>query len=153
MSSDYMRAVSALYGNGAPPPARKRRYPNGAGEGLEAEEHVKFATWLKKQNILFFHPPNGGTRIKREAYRLKQMGVMPGVPDIVICKARRGFHGLYIELKRVEGGTLSPAQVYWLAELTKEGYLARRANGFLHAKRMVEWYLGMLPSEGQESDK
>lgn len=35
-------------------------------------------------NVLWWHTPNGGKRNAREAGRLKRMGVLPGVADIVL---------------------------------------------------------------------
>lgn len=130
----YLQAVSALYGNGTPPKTR-------AASNSEASEHIRLACWLKKNNILFYHPANGGTRIKREAYQLKLMGVQPGVPDLCLPIARFPHHGLYIELKRKVGGVTSPAQDYWLKSLLNEGYKAVVCKGFEEGKNVIENYL------------
>jgi VRR-NUC domain len=134
----YNQAVAALYGNGPAPKPRAARRQNGDSE---AAEHIRLACWLKKNNILFYHPANGGTRIKREAYQLKLMGVSPGVPDLCIPIARYPHHGLYIELKRKEGGVTSAAQAYWLKSLLNEGYKAVVCKGFEDGRIMVENYL------------
>jgi cellobiose-specific phosphotransferase system component IIB len=55
----------------------------------------------------YWHTPNGGLRDKREAAKLRAMGVLPGVPDLVLISPQGKFHGL--ELKR-KGGTLSEEQ-------------------------------------------
>ena len=52
---------------------------------------------------LLHHIPNGGSRNKREAARLKRMGVLAGVADLHLPVARGGYHGLYIELKYGDG--------------------------------------------------
>ncbi len=57
--------------------------------------------------------PNGGKRSKSEAARMKAAGVKPGVPDMFLPVAREGCHGLYIELKRRDGGRVSTEQTAW----------------------------------------
>src|SRR5262245_28997508 len=58
-------------------------------------------------NVRFFHCPNEGERAPEYAYRLKRMGVVAGVPDIIIImpKGRVGF----LEVK-TDTGKLSIAQ-------------------------------------------
>lgn len=53
---------------------------------------------------LLYHVPNGGSRKKSEAGRFKAEGVKAGVPDLCLPVARGGYHGLYIELKRLKQG-------------------------------------------------
>ncbi len=107
----------------------------------EAEEQIIAATWLSKRNIPFYHVPNGGYRDYYEGAKLKRMGVKSGVPDLCICVARGGYHGLYIELKRVYGGKLSDTQLVWRDILIKEGYMWREAKGSGECIRIVEDYL------------
>ena len=55
----------------------------------------------KHHALKLFHAiPNGGLRTKAQAGKLKAEGVRPGVPDTFLPFASRGFHGLYIELKK-----------------------------------------------------
>lgn len=107
----------------------------------EDYEHIVAVAWLKKHGILVFHPANGGFRRYEEAQKLKRMGVEPGVPDLVIPIARKGYHGLYIEVKRQRGGVLSDAQKWWGEKLTEEGYLWVVAKGAEEVKRIVRDYL------------
>ena len=76
-----------------------------------------------------------------EAANLKQQGVKPGVPDIFLPVARKGFHGLYIELKRAKGGTVSKAQQEMLIALRCEGYAVEVCYGCEEAVRVLEGYL------------
>lgn len=108
----------------------------------EDYEQICLATWLDRKGILYTASANGGSRYMAEAVKLKRMGVKKGYPDITIPIARKGYHGLYIELKRVSGGILSPEQKMWLAKLNAEGNLALRANGFQEAANIIEDYLG-----------
>jgi hypothetical protein len=61
--------------------------------------------WLK----LAFHCPNGEMRNPVVAKRLKRMGVLPGVPDIMIPVDNGVFNGLGVEVKSRDG-RLSQAQ-------------------------------------------
>lgn len=108
----------------------------------EDEEQIVAATWLTKKNILFFHVPNGGYRNAIEGSKFKRMGVRSGVPDICIPIARKGYHGLWIELKRVSGGRLSDTQQWWRDALRREGYKWEMALGADEVIKLVTEYLG-----------
>jgi hypothetical protein len=145
MSKRYMRAFGALYGgqaelSGLPPLSRKERVDS---TPLEYQEQMVAATWLTKNDILFYHVPNGGYRKAQEASKFKAMGVKAGVPDLVIPIARKGHHGLYIELKRVSGGTLSDAQKFWMEKLREQGYDCYEAKGAQDLINYVKNYLGV----------
>ena len=90
---------------------------------------------------LLYHIPNGGWRSKPEAVRFKRAGVKAGVPDLCLPVARKGYHGLYIELKRQKGGRLREDQKQWLDDLFEQGYLAVRCDGADEAIGMLERYL------------
>lgn len=72
--------------------------------------------------------------------KLKRMGLKPGMPDLCIPVARNGYHGLYIELKRAEGGVLTEHQVFWLARLNQLGYLAVCARGYDEGMKVIQDY-------------
>ena len=97
---------------------------------------------MTKRNIPFYAVPNGGSRNMKEAVKLKRTGVRAGVPDLCIPMARKGYHGLYLELKRVKGGVVSEHQTYWLALLKAEGYRAEVCQGFDEALKVIEDYFG-----------
>lgn len=61
-------------------------------------------------DLLWFHVPNGGYRHPREAKKLKDMGVMPGVPDLafVLPDGRSAF----IELKAGKNGLEAPQKQF-----------------------------------------
>ena len=58
---------------------------------------------------LLHHIPNGGSRNKKEAVKLKRMGVLAGVADLHLPAPRAGYCGLYIEMK-YDDGKLSATQ-------------------------------------------
>ena len=151
-SKRYMRALGALYGTNDQSEQLDLGIERSSSHGqkkavkrdvpLEVQEQIAAAVWMTNQNIIFYHVPNGGYRDYREAAKFKRMGVKPGVPDICIPIARKGFHGLYIELKRVSGGSLSETQRFWLEELKKQGYDVFIAKGANELINYVKNYLG-----------
>lgn len=83
-----------------------------------------------------------------EAARFKAMGVKPGVPDLCLAVPRNGYHGLYIEMKRREGGKLSADQKKWIDGLQENGYCVQRCDGCHEAEAVLEAYLrGKLKHE------
>ena len=47
-----------------------------------------------------FHVPNGGTRVKKEAFMFKAIGVVAGIPDLIMIHDHRMYG---IELKTLIG--------------------------------------------------
>lgn len=113
----------------------------------ESEEQQALFEWAQLQSgrfpelRLLYHVPNGGSRNKAEAARLHAEGVKAGVPDLCLPVARGGFHGLYIELKRVRGGKASEEQKGWLECLEKQGYCAELCAGWQTAAETIVEYL------------
>ena len=87
-----------------------------------------------------YHIPNGGKRDLIEARHLKEQGVRPGVPDLHLPVARRGYNSLYIELKTEKGRT-TDNQEWWIAELVKQGNYAVVCHGWEEARECLIWYL------------
>lgn len=113
----------------------------------EGEEQARLFSWAHMQTYfhpeldMMFHVPNGGSRSKAEAGRFKAEGVKAGVPDICLPVPRRHYHGLFIEMKRREGGRLSPEQKAWLDKLTEQGYAAAVCRGWEEASEVILRYL------------
>lgn len=76
---------------------------------------------LRVEYGLILAIPNGGARHPAVAGKLKAEGVRAGVPDLLIPVARRGYHGLWLELK-VTPNKPSQAQLDWIRKLKAEGY-------------------------------
>lgn len=114
---------------------------------VEAAEQTALFRWAAYSTgrypelATLFHIPNGGSRDYREAHNLRLQGVKRGVPDIFLPAARKGFHGLFIELKRTKGGKVSEDQRAWLDALTRQGYRAVVCYGFEEAQHEIESYL------------
>lgn len=101
-----------------------------------------------KERRLTFAVPNGGKRDAMTGFVMKQEGVEPGVPDILCLLARKGYHGLCIELKRpIVKGLIKPSlsieQKEKIAMLNEEGYLAVVCYGYQEALRIYLDYLGV----------
>ena len=92
----------------------------------EHEEQRELVRWFRQTwpGVRIFAIPNGGARSKATAGRLKAEGVSPGVPDLFIPA-----WGLWVEMKRSKGGSLSPEQKDWIEYLTICGYRCIVAKG------------------------
>jgi hypothetical protein len=88
-----------------------------------------------------FAIPNGGLRNKTIAGQLKAEGVKAGVPDLFLSLPSGKYHGLYIEMKRREGGTVSREQKKMLERLSSAGYMTVVAKGADEALSAVKEYL------------
>lgn len=105
----------------------------------EATEQEAVVDYCFYNRIPIFAIPNGGSRNRLEAANLKRQGVKAGVPDLFVPVARRGFHGLFIEMKHGRNKT-TPAQDDWLNTLNREGYLAKVCHGYLEAVELLKYY-------------
>lgn len=85
--------------------------------------------------------PNAGAGAQSgQAGKMKAEGVKAGVPDLFLPLPMRGWHGLYIEMKALDG-TLAPAQVDWLDYLNAEGYAAAVCYGWESARAVLVDYI------------
>ena len=87
------------------------------------------------------HSPNGGSRSKREGANFKTLGVKRGFPDLCLLVPRGRYFGLFVELKKVKGGVISPEQLVWKTYLNEAGYYAIIAHGWIEAVAVIECYL------------
>ena len=72
---------------------------------------------------------------------MKAEGQRQGVPDLTLPVPSGSYHGLFIELKRVKGGRVSPEQKDWLAFLSGQGYRAEVCKGAVEAIAVINEYL------------
>lgn len=114
--------------------------PSEAVEQRALFEWAAFASASMPELELLYHIPNGGYRNKAEAANLKRQGVKAGVPDLCLPVARKGFNGLYIELKAGKNKA-SNNQEKWINSLTAEGYLAVICHGWNEAAQLLKNYL------------
>lgn len=92
-------------------------------------------------NIICFSIPNGGSRNKLEAIKLKKTGVLAGVPDLFIATHYMSdtytFHGLFIELKK-KGGRLTASQEAMILKLENSGYKVKVIYSFDEFVRTIK---------------
>ena len=74
---------------------------------------VECVQWMKRhlsKEVVFFHVPNGGNRSQREGAIFKAMGVVAGVPDLIVA-----WPGcvVAIELKAGAGRASEAQQAMW----------------------------------------
>lgn len=125
--------------------------------GNEDSHQIALGAWRAKmlpiypELELLHHIPNGGSRNKIEAGKLKAMMAKAGVSDLFLPVARRGYHGLYIELKHdatglnehVKARMVADNQKEWLDKVSAQGYAAGVCYGYDEAVRAISWYLMM----------
>ena len=91
-------------------------------------------------NAVCFAIPNGGARDAITGARLKQEGVLAGVPDIFLAKSACGKHGMFIEMK-TKKGRVSERQRDLFPLLEAQGYGVAVCHGWREAAETVEAYL------------
>lgn len=116
---------------------------------LEAIEQELVFTWARANQIKYpdLQLLNGSLNGIRLAIGLrvkaKRQGMPEGYPDIFLPVSMDGFHGLFVELKRVKGGRVLEEQERWLKRLNAEGYQAVVARGHEAAIETIKDYLGV----------
>jgi hypothetical protein len=97
-------------------------------------------TGQRPELALLFAVPNGGKRDKRTAAKLKAEGVRAGVPDLCLPVARGVYHGLFIEMK-VGRNKAEPEQLWWIEQLTRQGYYCQICYDWSKAMEILIDYL------------
>lgn len=89
---------------------------------------------------LLHHVPNGGSRNKLEAIKLKQMGVLAGVADLHLPVRKGIYSGLYIEMK-YDGGRLQDSQKDFLRAAAQYGNFCTVCYGATEAIKVLQEYV------------
>lgn len=113
-------------------------------EAIEQQQVFEWAAMVTPKWPMLkymYHVGNGGSRHHLEAINLKRQGVKSGVPDICLPFPHGGFHGLYIEMKRLDGGRKTKEQKDYIQYLSDIGYKAVFCNGFEEAINEIKEYL------------
>jgi len=131
------------------PMLRSTRAPRLDREGIEQAALIsELRLRMPKVADLIYHVPNGGHRHKAVAGKLKQQGVVAGIPDLVLTMARGGYFGLYIEFKATppNDADVSAAQHERIRKLNEQGYLAIVCRGHFEAVEAIRDYLRLSPT-------
>jgi hypothetical protein len=99
---------------------------------------VGFVNWFRAKypKVLIFAIPNGEKRSISVATRLKAEGVTRGIPDLYIPSCN-----LWVEMKRVTGGRLSPDQKKIISYLESVGHTVIVGKGAGDASKQVLEFL------------
>lgn len=95
-----------------------------SSEEREQMNVIQWAEWnMQRYPALrwLFHTPNGGSRNKIEAVKLKAMGTKSGVADLCLPCPRGAYCGLFIEMKAT-GGRLMDTQKIFLEDMAAVGH-------------------------------
>lgn len=152
MSPADIRALAAKAGPDSVLHELVKKMPRAKSRDLEHIEQVKLFEWAKdtEEKIpalkLLFAIPNFagrlGKKTVRHGARLKAEGRRRGVPDLMLAVSRNDYHGLFIELKSLEGSP-TKEQIQWLVALQSQGYCAEVCRGFESARDLILDYLGI----------
>lgn len=129
----------------------KKRIP--FSELSEEEIQVQIVNYLRAKNILFqTNPYSGFKQSMYSAAKAKRLGHNSGFPDVMIFEPRRGFHGLFIELKKFgfqvfkKNGSLRDEHIKKqndvIQTLLSKNYYSIFCCGFEQAKDVIDWYFG-----------
>lgn len=122
----------------------------------EHEIHRIVVAHLRRARVDFFHPMNEGKRGPKAASQLRGLGVMPGVPDLIIVTPPRAlrpepeftmlglYRGAVLELKSDTGRT-SPEQRDWLAVFERHGWATAVTKGLDAAMTQLRAW-GYIPA-------
>jgi hypothetical protein len=97
-------------------------------------EQCLLVQWFRRKwpDVRIFAIPNGGYRSRATAGRLKAEGVLSGVPDLFVPA-----WGLWIEMKRAKGGSLSAEQKDFIKYLESVGFSCIVGKGNQDAQEKI----------------
>jgi|SRR6185503_14835510 len=75
-----------------------------------------------------------------QAEYMKKQGLVAGMPDLMIAIPNKIYHGLFIELKAINGKAAAN-QKSIATHLNNKNYLALICYGWLEAKAQIEKYM------------
>lgn len=114
----------------------------------EHQEQCALIAWAKHTLTLRQYPelellfavPNGGKRDPVTAMKMQREGVVSGVPDLCLPVARKGFAGLWLEMKHGKN-RITDNQKAFIAKLRREGHHVEVCYSWDEAKTQIERYL------------
>lgn len=120
-----------------------------SGVPTETTEQQWVIQWSQQPSVLeqypeltmLYHIPNERAD-KVQAAILKSMGVKKGVPDLHLPIPSGGYHGLYIEMKALDGKP-DKDQLWWADHLKANGYAHAFCYGWQQATEVLKWYLNL----------
>lgn len=117
----------------------------------EHGDQAALVAWLKMTGIWdkygVFAVPNGmpipaSPRVRAKIVNyMKAEGMRPGAADLFFPVARGGFFGMFVEMKREDGGQLRDNQKEFLEIVERAGYFTAVPAGYDEAIGIVQDYL------------
>jgi len=121
----------------------------------EKELHLAVCAYIKMQfpKVIFTSDLSGLKLTIGQSVQVKKMRSSNGIPDILIFKPNKEYHGLFIELKK-DGARLFKKDGNFVSDHIKEqvdiknkllslGYFADIAIGFDEAKKLIDAYMAI----------
>ena len=112
----------------------------------EAEEQAVVVNWARMMELnwkelkLLHHIPNEGKRGFKARAEQAAAGLLPGVCDLFLPVARCGYHGLYIEMKALDG-VISKPQKEFLTAVREQGFCSCACFGADAAIQVLDRYM------------
>ena len=104
----------------------------------------------QEPRLAMLHGDASGVRVGiGAAVKMRKAGAVKGWPDLFLpvakwfCDFSCDYYGLFIELKRRNGGTVSPEQKAIHALLREQGYKVSLCRGSDEAIAAIKGYLGI----------
>lgn len=119
----------------------KTQIPKEEDEQAKVFRWAEYAASVYPDLDLLNGSMNGAKRSMYVANKCKKQGLKPGFPDISLYVSRGGYHGLFIEMKRIKGGIVSKDQKRILKRLTESGYFACVCRGGDAAIDVIKNYI------------
>lgn len=139
-------------------PYTQKKYYIPKVKKLEEGVHKRVARYLKTEypSVEFHTDYAAGLKLTENQSKIrKSLNSGRGWSDIFIAEPRRGYHGLFIEIKKDgvaiyvsrgprKGELVANEQIQieaaFLERMNSKGYLARFGVGFDAIKRLIDWY-------------
>ncbi len=118
-------------------------------EDTEQTQVINWAHWHtgKYPELKWLHHiPNGGSRNRLEAAKLKEMGVKAGVSDLFLPCGKGIYHGMYIEMK-FGSNRQTDRQKEFLADMALNGYFVVTCYSAEKAIQAIEEYVNLPHTE------
>ena len=121
----------------------------------ETNLHIKIAYYIKHTypDVIFTSESSGIKLSIGQAVMLKKMRSGRALPDLMLFEARKGFNGMFLEIKK-EGTSIYKKngeikrdkhlkeQEEVLRRLTDKGFFAKFVVGYKNAVALIDYYLG-----------
>ncbi len=114
----------------------------------EQSDQRNLISWFKLQypKELLFAIPNQLVRSDCQAFMMGKEGLVSGIPDLMLACPKKGYCGMFLELKRLAKpgeprGKLTKRQEIILEHLSSRRYLAVVCYGFDECREAVLNYM------------